>query len=74
LSAWLNYEHGALLGYPLVGWVLIAAPSVLSGWLFELQVRGPRRTRLYETGRTAKPLPQFGLVVWMFTLGRRSST
>jgi Protein of unknown function (DUF2637) len=66
LSAWLNYEHGALLGYPLVGRVLFAAPAVLSGWLFELQLRSLRRTRLHETGRTAKPLPQFGLVVWAF--------
>jgi Protein of unknown function (DUF2637) len=66
LSAWLNWQHGALLAYPLVGRVLFAAPSVLSGWLFELQLRHLRRTRLRETGRTAKPLPQFGLVVWAF--------
>jgi hypothetical protein len=39
LSARLNYEHEALLGYPLVGRVLFVAPSVLSGWLFELQLR-----------------------------------
>jgi hypothetical protein len=39
---------------------------VLSGWLFELQLRSLRRARLHETGRTAKPLPQFGLVVWAF--------
>lgn len=35
-----------------------------SGWLFELQLRSLRRARFRETGRTAKPLPQFGLVVW----------
>lgn len=64
LSAWLNWQHGALLAYPLVGRVLFAAPSVLSGWLFELQLRSLRRVRLRETGRTAKPLPAFGLVVW----------
>ena len=66
LSAWLNYEHGALLGYPPAGRVLFAAPSVLSGWLFELQLRSLRRVRLHELRRTAKPLPQFGLVVWVF--------
>jgi hypothetical protein len=66
LSARLNYEHGALLGYPLVGRVLFVAPSVLSGWLFELQLRSLRRERLYATGRIAKPVPQFGLIVWAF--------
>jgi hypothetical protein len=64
LSARLNYEHEALLGYPLVGRVLFVAPSVLSGWLFELQLRSLRRERLYATGRIAKPVPQFGLIVW----------
>jgi hypothetical protein len=66
LAAWLNWEHGALLGYGMVGRVLFAAPSVLSGWLFELQLRGLRRDRLHATGRIAKPLPQFGMVVWAF--------
>jgi hypothetical protein len=74
LSAWLNYEHGVLLGYGMVGRVLFAAPSVLSGWLFELQLRSLRRDRLHATGRVAKPVPQFGMVVWLFIRGRRSST
>jgi len=60
------YEHGALLGYPLVGRAVFAAPSVLSGWLFDSQLRRICRTRLHETGRTAKPLPQFGVVAWAF--------
>src|SRR6267142_1681512 len=42
LSAWLNEQHGALLGYPWPGRVLFAAPSVISGWLFELQLRSLR--------------------------------
>jgi hypothetical protein len=66
LSAWLNYEHGATLGYPLVARVLFAAPPVISGWLFELQLRHLHRARVHELGRAAQPLPQFGLVVWAF--------
>src|SRR5258707_1371509 len=38
LSAWLNYEHGLLLGYPVAVRVLFAAPPVIAGWLFELQL------------------------------------
>lgn len=66
LSAWLNYEHGATLGDPLVARVLFAAPSVISGWLFELQLRHLHRARVHELGRSARPLPKFGAVVWAF--------
>jgi hypothetical protein len=66
LSAWLNYEHGMLLGYPLVARVLFAAPSVISGWLFELQLRHLHRARVHELGRSAQPLPKLGTVVWAF--------
>jgi hypothetical protein len=66
LSAWLNWNHGALLGYPIVGRVLFAAPSVLSGWLFELQLRSLRSARVHELGRKALPLPEFGVIVWVF--------
>jgi hypothetical protein len=66
LSAWLNAEHAMLLGYPLVGRVLFAAPSVLGGWLFELQLGGLHRDRLHELGRVTQPLPRFGLLVWLF--------
>lgn len=66
LSAWLNYEHGMLLGYPLVARVLFAAPSVISGWLFELQLRSLHGARVHEMGRAAPPLPRFGIIVWMF--------
>jgi hypothetical protein len=66
LSAWLNWNHGALLGYPIVGRVLFAAPSVLSGWLFELQLRSLRSARVRELGRKAQPLPELGVIVWVF--------
>lgn len=55
-----------LLGYPIAGRVLFAAPSVISGWLFELQLRSLRRARVHELGRAAPLLPQFGFIVWMF--------
>lgn len=66
LSAWLNYQHGELLGYPAAARVLFAAPSVISGSLFELQLRHLRGTRVHELGRSATPLPQFGWLVWLF--------
>lgn len=66
LSAWLNYEHGALLHYPLPIRVLFASPSVIGGWLFELQLRSWHRVRLRELGRLAEPLPRFGALVWLF--------
>ena len=66
LSAWLNYEHGLLLHYPVAVRVLFASPSVIGGSLFELQLRSQHRSRLHELGRVAEPLPRFGLMVWAF--------
>jgi hypothetical protein len=45
---------------------LLAAPSVIGGSLFELQLCGLHRVRLHELGRVAEPLPTFGFVVWAF--------
>ena len=64
LSAWLNYEHGALLHYPFPVRVLFAAPPVIAGALFELQLRSVHRSRLRELGQVAEPLPRLGLLVW----------
>ena len=66
LSAWLNYEHGLLLHYPVAVRVLFASPSVIGGSLFELQLRSLHRSRLHELGRTAAPLPRLGFLVWVF--------
>ena len=66
LSAWLNYEHGLLLNYPVAVRVLFATPAVIGGSLFELQLRGQHRTRLRELGRVAEPLPRLGFLVWAF--------
>jgi hypothetical protein len=66
LSTWLNFEHGLLLGYPMPVRIPLATPPVIAGWLFELQLRGLHRERLHELGRTTKPLPQFGFLVWAF--------
>jgi hypothetical protein len=66
LSAWLNWEHAVTLGYALPGRVLFAAPSVISGWLFELQLRSLRSARVRELGRKVQPLPEFGVIVWVF--------
>jgi hypothetical protein len=66
LSAGLNYEHGLLLGYPIAIRVLFAAPSVISGLLFELQLRNLHRARLHELDRVAPALPRFGFLVWLF--------
>ena len=66
LSAWLNFEHGMLLHYPVAIRVLFASPSIIGGSLFELQLRSLHRIRLHELGRVAAPLPRFGLMVWAF--------
>jgi hypothetical protein len=66
LSAWLNFEHGLLFGYPRAIQVLFAAPSVLSGLLFEQQLGIVHRARLRQLDRVAEPLPRFGAVVWLF--------
>ena len=63
LSAWLNYEHGLLLNYPVAVRVLFASPAVIGGSLFELQLRSQHRTRLHELGRVAAPLPRLGFLV-----------
>jgi hypothetical protein len=55
-----------LLGYPVAVRVLFAAPPVIAGWLFKLQLGGLHRDRLHELGRVAQPLPRFGLMVWAF--------
>lgn len=64
LSAWLNYEHGALLHYPFPVRMLFAAPPVIAGSLFELQLRSVHRSRLRELGQVAEPLPRLGFMVW----------
>lgn len=66
LSGWLNAEHAIVLGYPMAARVLFAAPSVISGWLFELQLTSLHRERVQELGRGVRPLPKFGVVVWVF--------
>ena len=66
LSAWLNYEHGALLHYPIAVRMLFASPAVIGGSLFELQLRGMHRSRLHKLERVTEPLPRFGLMVWIF--------
>lgn len=76
LSAWLNFEHALLAGYPLAIRVLFSAPSVLGGILFELQLRYLHRTRLHQLDQLAPSLPRFSLIVWVFhpfaALGRVS--
>lgn len=65
LSGWLNWEHGALLGYPGAVRVLFAAPPVVAGALFELELRYAHRARLRELGRVAPPLPPLGAAAWL---------
>lgn len=64
LSAWLNFEHAVLWGFPLPIRVLFAAPSVLSGIVFELKLRNLHRARLHELGQVAPSLPRLGFIVW----------
>jgi hypothetical protein len=65
LSAWLNFEHAVLWGFPLPIRVLFAAPSVLSGIVFELKLRNLHRARLHELDQVAPSLPRFGFIIWV---------
>ena len=72
LSAWLNYEHGQLLGYPVAMRVLFATPAVIAGWLFELQLGGVYEDRMHELGKTGRPLPRLGSWSGSSIRGQRS--
>jgi Protein of unknown function (DUF2637) len=63
LSAWLNWEHGELLGYPVAARVLFAAPSVIAGWLFELQL-GSMRADRQPKDNSSSLVPRLGGLVW----------
>jgi Protein of unknown function (DUF2637) len=64
LSAWLNTEHASFLHLGAPGHVMYACPPIVSIALFELSIRFEYRQALDRAGRTVKPLPVFGFIVW----------
>lgn len=61
LSTWLNYEHASILGYGAPGRVMFAAPPLLAGFLFALELRFVHREALRASGRVAPALPPVGI-------------
>lgn len=70
LSAYLNWAHAALLVLPLVGKIFLAAPSVVSGILFELYLRFIHRTEMRANGLVPKRMPVFGKISWLIFPGK----
>lgn len=70
LSAYLNWAHAALLVLPFVGKVFLAAPSVVSGILFELYLRFVHRTEMRANGLVPKRMPVFGKISWLIFPGK----
>ena len=64
-SAWLNWQHAGLLGYPSAARVMFAAPSIVAGSLVEIELRWHHRDGLRTQGRVAPGLPPFGRWCWM---------
>lgn len=60
-STWLNYEHASMLGFGAPGRVMFAAPPLLAGFLFALELRFVHRDALRKSGRVAPALPPVGV-------------
>lgn len=65
VSAWLNWNHAAMMGLGLAGQVFFAAPPVIAGILFELFLRFENRKELRARGRVAQSMPVLGRIAWL---------
>lgn len=65
VSAWLNWNHAAMMGLGLAGQVFFAAPPVIAGILFELFLRFENRKELRARGRVAQAMPVLGRIAWL---------
>lgn len=64
-SGYLNVAHAQGLNWGATGAVLLAAPGLLAGLVFEVKSRHAYRVALAQHGRIAPPLPPFGLPAWL---------
>ena len=64
-SAWVNWMHGQLEGWGIVGSVILAAAPVIAELAFEMFHRYAHRETLRRLGRVAQTLPVLGKWAWI---------
>ncbi|MEU8469572.1 hypothetical protein AB0F30_16890 [Streptomyces sp. NPDC029006] len=64
-SAWVNWQHGQLEHWGLVGSVILAAAPVIAELAFEMFHRYAHRETLRRLGRVAQTLPVIGKWAWL---------
>ncbi|MFJ4473250.1 hypothetical protein ACIP2X_37950 [Streptomyces sp. NPDC089424] len=64
-SAWVNWMHGQLEGWGIVGSVILAAAPVIAELAFEMFHRYAHRETLRQLGRVAQTLPIIGKWAWL---------
>ncbi|MBE4761725.1 DUF2637 domain-containing protein [Streptomyces caniscabiei] len=64
-SAWVNWQHGQLEGWGIVGSVILAAAPVIAELAFEMFHRYAHRETLRNLGRVAQTLPTLGKWAWL---------
>jgi hypothetical protein len=65
-SAWVNWQHGKLEHWGIVGSVILAAAPVIAELAFEMFHRYAHRETLRRLGRVAQTLPVIGKWAWIF--------
>ncbi|MFK0057982.1 DUF2637 domain-containing protein [Streptomyces werraensis] len=69
-SAWLNWQHAALLGYGLVGGVLFAVPSIAVGVMHSRELGWASKEAKEAQGHIVERLPVFGKLAWVLFPGK----
>jgi hypothetical protein len=64
-SAWVNWQHGQMEGWGVVGSVILAAAPVIAELAFEMFHRYAHRETLRSLGRVAQTLPVLGKWAWL---------
>lgn len=64
-SAWVNWMHGQMEGWGIVGSVILAAAPVIAELAFEMFHRFAHRETLRSLGRVAQTLPVLGKWAWL---------
>lgn len=64
LSGWLNWQHGAAMGYPLMGQVLLASSGAAAALVFEHERAWDHLESRRVRGLVLERLPVLGLQGW----------
>lgn len=73
-SSWVNWQHGQLEGWGIVGSVILAAAPVIAELAFEMFHRYAHRETLRRLGRVAQTLPVLGKWAWIAHPSRSRKT